>query len=188
MEEHREFAKIWFARSPLKDKNHIQQTQRDHFIEFDNIFGVLSLTANPKNYKMWEKYSNNHTGFCVGFDTSKMFKKLGGGGPVNYYNVLPTIYYNDSTEDEYSKQIFSKEIKWDFEEEYRTHKVYPQEATIEDRKIKIPKDCYKEIIFGARQSEIDRQSIISICKREYLNVEFFTQTFNENNEIIINKI
>lgn len=85
-------------------------------------------------------------------------------------------------------QVFSKETKHAFEEEYRTHKFYPQPATVADRRIKLPKDCYKEIIFGTNQSKVHKQEIISICKAQELIVEFFMETIHSNNEITIEKI
>jgi hypothetical protein len=187
-QQHRQFAREWFKKSPMRNKEHIKQLQNEHFSEFDNRFGVLSLTANPNLYTMWDKYSDKHQGFCVGFDTKKMFKNLGGGGEVIYYDKLPDILPFDSYEEEHFKQVFSKETKWAFEEEYRTHRFYPQLATVADRRIKLPKDCYKEIIFGANQSEVHKQEIISICQAQELIVEFFMETIHSNNEITIEKI
>lgn len=187
-QQHRKFARDWFKKSPMRNKEQTKQLQKEHFVEFDNRFGVLSLTANPKLYAMWDKYSDKHQGFCVGFDTKIMFKNLGGGGEVAYYDTLPDILPFDSHEVEHFKQVFSKETKWTFEEEYRTHKFYPKSATIDDRRIKLPKDCYKEIIFGAKQPDIHRQEIISICNDQGLEVEFYIETINDNNEITIDKM
>jgi hypothetical protein len=187
-QQHRKFARDWFKKSPMRNKEHIKQLQSEHFDEFDNRFGVLSLTANPRLYAMWDKYSDKHQGFCVGFDTKKMFKNLSGGGEVTYYDKLPDILPSDSYEEEHFKQVFSKETKWNFEEEYRTHKFYQKAATIADRRIKIPKDCYKEIIFGANLPDAHRQEIISICKEQSLAIEFHFETINDNNEITIDKI
>ncbi len=129
---------------------------------------------------MWNEYSENHQGFCVGFDTKKLFKSLGGGGLVVYDDDLPDILPFDSHEVEHFKQVYTKKEKWAFEEEYRTYKFYLQTATVDDRRIKIPKECYNEIIFGARQQESHRQEIISICKEQELEVEYYVETTNEN--------
>ena len=187
-QQHRKFARDWFEKSPLRNKEQVKYIQKEHFEEFDSRFGVLSLTANPKLLPMWKKYSNSHKGFCVGFDTKKMFENLGGGGEVTYYDELPNILHSDRFEIEHSKQVFSKEKKWSFEEEYRTHKFYPKIATDTDRRIKLPKNCYKEIIFGANMPDNDRNEIISICKNQGLDVEFYIENISENNEIIIEKM
>lgn len=187
-QQHRKFARDWFKKSSMRNMEYIKQKQKEHFTEFDNRFGVLSLTANPKLYAMWDKYSDKHQGFCVGFHTKKMFKNLGGGGEVAYYDKLPDILPFDSYEIEHFKQVFLKEKKWAFEEEYRTHRFYPKPATIEDRRIKLPKDCYKEIIFGAKQPDDQRQEIISICQDQELTVEFYIEKINVKNEITIYKM
>ena len=186
-QEHKEYAKGWYKKSPMRDKEYIRKLQADHFTEFDGRFGVLSLTANPKIYSMWEKYSDNHQGFCVGFDAKKMFKELGGGGEVLYYEALPDILPFDSHAEEHQKQVFSKEKKWTFEAEYRTHKFYEQAATLADRRIALPKECYTEVIFGAKQPEEHQHEIISVCKEQGLEVTFYIETIN-GEEITIEKM
>jgi hypothetical protein len=187
-QQHRKFARDWSKKSPLKNKESTQSLQKEHFEEFDSRFGVLSLTANPKLFAMWEKYSCSHKGFCIGFDTKKMFEYFGGGCDVVYYDELPDILPSDTFEVEHFKQVFSKENKWSFEEEYRTHKFYPQIATNSDRRIKLPKDCFKDIILGADMPVESRKEIISICKGQGLKVEFYIEKINNNNELSIEKM
>lgn len=177
--QHLNFAKDWLLNGPMRDKEYIERSQQEHFNQFDDRFGVLSLTANPENEKMWEAYSENHKGFCVGFDTKFMFKYLGGGGEVVYYDDLPIINAFDSFDIENFKQVFSKEMKWSYEEEYRTHKFYKSPASIDDRRIKLPKECYSKIIFGASQPENQREEIIEVCKEQKLNVEFYIESLNK---------
>lgn len=186
--QHRKYARDWTKRSPIRDKQHIKRMQEEHFQKFNERFGVLSLTANSKRPEMWNKYADAHSGFCVGFDSRTMFHQLGGGGNVEYYEELPNIMPSDNFETEHFKQVFSKESKWKFEEEYRTHKFYQSRATISDRRIKLTKDCYKEIIFGAKLPEEARLEIIEVCKCEGLKVEFYEETIGHNGEILITKL
>jgi hypothetical protein len=181
-QQHIDFANDGLANGPMRDKEYIEKAQQEDFNQFNDRFGVLSLTANPVNRKMWEEYSENHKGFCVGFDTKIMFKYLGGGGEVVYYDELPIINAFDSFEVEHFKQVFSKEKKWSYEEEYRTHKFYKKPATLDDRRITLPKECFREIIFGANQPENQREEIIQICSEQELNVKFFVESKN-NGEI-----
>jgi len=185
-QQHRKYAMECFKKSAMRNKKYVKEVQNEQFLEFDKRFGVLSLTANPQRTEMWEKYSDKHQGFCVGFDPKKMFNYLGGGGKVLYYDKLPDISPFDDFDEERTKQVFSKEEKWSFEEEYRTHKFYPNETTDEDRKIKLPIECFKEIIFGAYMPQDYKQQIISICKKKNLPVEFFSVVITEN-ELQINK-
>jgi hypothetical protein len=173
-EQHIKHAKEWTLNSPMKNPEHIKKTQEFHFQEFDKRFGVFSITANPVNLEMWNKYSDNGTGFCVGFDTLELFNHLGGGGLVNYCKKLPDIYHDDELEVEHFKQVFSKEMKWKFEEEYRTHKFYRNPAKLDDRRIEIPPTVFKEVIFGWNISKEYKAEIMQACSFQNLDVKFKT--------------
>lgn len=178
--QHKDFAEDWTKKSPLKDKNYTKKKQEEHFQEFDGQFGVLSLTGKCALSEMWVKYSDEGRGFCVGFDSAALFKHLGGGGIVNYYDELPQILHNDSFEVEYCKQIYSKEKKWEFEEEYRTHKFYAKPASISDRQITIPSEAYEEVIFGWQMAEPTRNEIKNVCAKQNLKVTFKENLFQDN--------
>lgn len=184
--QHLEYAQEWSFKSPMWDKEYVDKVQDNTNKKFDERFGVLSLTESPDNIDLWEKYSESHKGFCVGFNGKEMLRFLGGGGEVKYCDKLPDILWNDSFENEFVKQIFHKEKRWEIEKEYRAHKIYEQIATIEDRKIKLPKYCFTEIIFGANISEIDKKEIIQVCFKEGLNVDFYCSMIKEN-QIVIEK-
>lgn len=183
-QQHRAFAREWTKKSPMRRKENIRQLQEDHFQEWAARFGVLSLTANCSNLEMWSKYGNHGKGFCVGFKSNKLFPFLGGGGKVQYYKNLPDIYHDDNFEIEHAKQKFSKELKWEFEQEYRTHKFYPHLATIQDRQIIVPVDSFKEVIFGYAMDEEEKEEIKETCKEQDLNVDFKQCVF-ENEKIRI---
>ena len=104
-EQHDKFAKHWEKITPMKDPTYIRNRQIEHFNDFDNKFGVFSMTANPTIKKMWEEYSENHKGFCIGFNAKRLFKKIGGGGEVVYYDKLPTILPFDDFNTEHFKQV-----------------------------------------------------------------------------------
>ncbi|MGE0636570.1 MAG: DUF2971 domain-containing protein [Bacteroidia bacterium] len=184
MQQHDEFAREWFNKSPLHDKEYIKKLQQEHFLDFDDRFGVLSLTANPSNFAMWDKYSDHHKGFCVGFNAHKMFQHLGGGGEVMYFDKLPDILPFDNVETEHTIQVFSKEKKWEFEQEYRTQKFYPQPVTNAERQIKLPADCYTEIIFGAELTDKQQEEIKAVCNDQKLNVTYFIETVDYDKQTV----
>ena len=184
--QHEEFAKDWEKHTPMKDPEYIRQKQIEHFNDFDNKFGVFSMTANPTINEMWEKYSESHRGLCIGFNAKKLFKHIGGGGEVVYYNKLPTILPFDDFDTEHFKQVHSKEKRWSLEEEYRTFRYYKIAASNNDRKIFIPTECYTSIIFGEKQSENHRSEIIKTCKERGYNVNFYC-TMLIDNKVIIKK-
>ena len=136
---------------------------------------------------MWEKYSNNHSGICIGFDGSKMlrdFTKFGGGGEVIYYDDLPKIHPNEEFIDRAIKNIYSKLRKWDFEEEYRTHKLNLTGINNDWRKVAIEADVFKEIILGANIEKDDYEEIIGIRNRNFPNAKILQAELVRNDIIL----
>lgn len=172
-QQHRKYARDLFKKSPMHHLEHIREIQESHMKDFAVHHGVLSLTAIPNNYEMWTKYSENHLGICVGFNPILLFKSIGcAGGKVLYFDELPIIYPKDDYDVEYFKQIFCKEKKWEFEDEYRTIKLFNNGTTKEGRQIKLPKECYTEIIFGFSTRIESKVEIKKICEIQGLNVAF----------------
>lgn len=134
------------------------------------------------NLSMWLKYSENGKGFCVGFKNDMFFNYLGGGEHVFYVEKLPEIYHNDDRDTEFVKQVFFKEKKWEFEEEYRTHKFFENKATVKNRQIKLPQKCYKEIIFGWAMSNKSKNEIKEICFKNNFKISFIEMNF-ENGKL-----
>lgn len=178
--EHRKYASDWTKKSPLKDKKYIKEQQEIHYTKFDKRLGVLSLTAYPDNLDMWNKYANNGNGFCVGFDSIKLFEHVGGGGKVHYVEELPIIYYDDDNTTEQIKQIFFKETKWSFEKEYRTHKFNSTPMSTNDRTIVIPTEAFKTVSFGWNMMDNQKEEIVNICNEQDFHVKFVTQTRIKN--------
>lgn len=73
------------------------ETQRNlEFEALNQTFGILSTSLTSDNILMWSHYADNHKGFCVGFDSVKLFDTIKGkgmGGLVDYQKTypLPTI-------------------------------------------------------------------------------------------------
>ena len=187
MKQHQDIAKVQVINSTMKNQEEIKKMQEEHFFEFCKQFGVLSLTANCLRMDMWEKYSENHSGFCVGFKPKEMFLNFTGGGEVSYHENLPDIFHNDSFEMEYAKQIYSKEKQWEFEKEYRTHKFSQDPMSVGDRSVKLPKSCFARVIFGAKIPVQYREEIIKVCLAQDLKVEFFDAVISSNNAISLIK-
>ena len=163
--------------SPLRTEEGAKKAQEESEKEFDERFGVLCLTANPTNHKMWESYGDNYKGFCVGFHSELLFPHLGGGGAVDYVNELPIIYPKPrhSYEQQHLLLVFKKLEKWSFEEEYRTHKFYPYPVKIEDRLIQIPAKAYCEIILGKNMDKKISEELIGSLPEELKHVKIIKQ-------------
>lgn len=167
--QHRAEARLWTKNKVFKDKTQLENYRKYYNDEHDLRQGVLSLTAEPCLIEMWNNYSNNGKGFCIGYNARIMFEHLGGGAAVKYYDKLPIIlpkpFMNFHQKNHY--QIFCKERKWEFEREYRTIKFWENPASITDRQVKLPKEAYNKIILGENISEKNRTEIIEAVK-EYI--------------------
>lgn len=156
-------ARKQFKTALVSDNNKIKQFQNETFEEYNLRMGVLSLTGNPNNDKMWNKYADNKKGYCVGFDPLILFEHLGGGGIVHYVTELPIVYPQPihSHTDQLIYQVFYKEDKWAFEEEYRTYTFRPQPMTKEERIINVPAEAFKILILGEQMTKEDKEYILS---------------------------
>jgi hypothetical protein len=184
--QHREWAKGWARKSPIKNKARLLKFRDDEFNEYDKRLGILSLTANNSSSEMWNKYSNNQTGFCVGFHTKALFKFLGGGGPVQYVDELPTIKptpWHSFDEQRYLRE-FSKLRYWEFEEEYRTMIFGKDGLDADSRKRKLTADVYKEIIIGDKITNENKTKIEAIMKETLPNVIIRRQKISDNKIVI----
>jgi hypothetical protein len=143
-----------------------QQYQKFYFDQYFQRIGILSLTAEPCLDEMWKKYANDHKGFCVGYNSRILFEHLGGGAKVEYFDEMPILLPDPimNREEIRYKQVYFKERKWEFEQEYRTQKFWFDGATINDRNIKIPKEAFNTVILGKDMTKEDKLDITNAIK------------------------
>lgn len=168
-EQHIQFANHWAHHSPLANEE-IREHYQEYFRkEFSNTHGILSLCLNPNNDYMWKNYGDNHQGYCVGFEVSELASHCCSGGIVEYCEPIPSIdYVNDSLEVQIKKTLFSKSKEYSIEEEYRFLIMkLGQHLTDEDRVVKLPNNCFKEIYLGEKMSSSDRNEIMDIIASKY---------------------
>ena len=170
---YRSEARNLFKTAPIADNEKIKKLQEETFEEYNLRMGVLSLTGNPNNDRMWNKYADSMKGYCVGFDPLILFEHLGGGGMVHYCPELPKVYPEPkhSPTEQMFYQVFCKEEKWCFEEEYRTHTFRPQPMTNSDRIINVPADAFKTLILGKNMSKDDKADIVSNLHPDISEIE-----------------
>ena len=168
-QQRRIYARKWAVKSPLADPVRLKEHIKLLNTEFNERFGVLSMTSNPNNDEMWIKYANDHSGVCYGFNSKILFSCFcGGGGEVQYVKELPVIdFAEDDFEEKHIKNIFFKEDKWSFENEYRLHKMWNSKPTVNERNIKFPNDCLEEVHLGKLISENDKEHILNIEKFKF---------------------
>ena len=173
--------------SVLSSKSRIEEFQKQMAEDFDKRIGILCLTEHPDSFDMWNYYGKKHTGFCVGFDPKILFDYLGGGGKVIYNVEVPIIYPTPkhSIDEQLAFQIFCKEDKWSFEDEYRTFlSKMAQPLSLDDRKVEIPAEAYTEIIFGANMPEEWKEEIIAKLPSELKNIKIRHARLNGENVIL----
>ena len=172
-QQHRKFARYWTKVSDVNHPKIVKKFMDESVQEYNEREGILSLTENCNNDRMWDKYGDEGKGICIGYDTRIMFKHLGGGGPVTYCDVLPKIFPEPFMHyaEAMMNRVYYKTKQWSFEEEYRTKKFWPQPATILNRQIQLPPEAFKKIIFGDNISEYDKNEIITVVKEKIGNIE-----------------
>ncbi|ADQ78383.1 hypothetical protein Palpr_0221 [Paludibacter propionicigenes WB4] len=159
--QHRTHAKKMTNNNPFKNSTYIEIFHKGFFEDFSSQFGVLSLTGNPENERMWIEYANNHQGFCIGFNSEILFKYLGGGRVVRYYHELPIIYPTPkhSVNTQMNLEIYSKKIQYIEEEEYRTHRFSNDLLTEEERHIILPVEAFNCLILGRDMTPENKEDI-----------------------------
>lgn len=164
--QHREEARKFAKKGLFKDKLYLENYRNFYNEQHDLRHGVLSLTAEPCLNEMWDKYSNDGKGFCIGYNARILFDYLGGGGAVKYCDKLPIILPKPFMDfhQESNYLIYHKERKWEFEKEYRTIKFWKDPAPISARQIKLPKEAFNKIILGKNISEQHRAEITKAVK------------------------
>jgi len=159
--------------------------------------GVFSLTEDPANILMWTHYADNHRGFCLGFErrndnllgSQKLCKS------VNYVNEFPKLnidklsivakLYPSETnpkvdveiklhEPNLHNAIFTKAKAWSYEKEWR----YITDSG--GKAVKYPGNL-REVIFGLRCHESERNQVIHILKRHSLDNIAFKQIMSVKN-------
>ena len=176
-------ARVLYVRNQLSTAPIMDETTRESLIEalfsdYCKCHGVLSVTADPSNERMWDEYAKEHTGFCVGFDSAKLAMISGGGGPITYCDKLPAIYiWVDSPEVEYEKRVFFKERHWEFEREYRLNITWPLSAIDYEveRNIQLPEGCIVSVICGRNMKPSDMEELKRIVAVRHPKARFLQE-------------
>jgi len=158
-----------------------QQNDPKSILNFsrDEYYGVVSLCTNWNNKSMWQQYSDNNKGFCVGFYLEKLINTrfFDGGDLVNYVHELPKIKpgvafseYDKDLEKRAITRLFTKTIEWFVEEEYRLVKSFVNCNQPFQQNIQLPDSVFSEVILGIDISDNDKNEIIIECNKNRIPV------------------
>lgn len=168
-EQHDQEVRRLLIEGRLKNEEYIKSENQKSIEKLHDTFGVFSVTAVNDNILMWAHYSNDHQGFCVGFDSAQLFSYIGGAGcEVNYEEKYPTILPTEDLIIQMMKQTYTKASFWDYEIEYRLSKM-----EFANKTIIIPKEIITEVILGCKISESDEKDILKIISLELPHVKIF---------------
>ncbi len=148
---------------------------KDYYVKYvDSVnrdFGILSLTNKKNNLLMWSHYANCHKGFCIGFNSSKLFNLISGSlGKVFYDEKMPTVPLFDKLEIEgITKLLNTKSLDWAYEEEYRIIKSLAANSTFTFSDDSI----VEEVILGLNMSNENKKEIIDILKTNFPNTKIY---------------
>ena len=133
-------------------------------------FGILSLTDRFDYPKLWEVHGGNHTGICIAYNRQKLLNKIKGANLwVDYVSNMP-IYdgRSDDLETEIRKKFCSKyKDDFEWENELRMVKIYPDKETHPNRKISIPEEYIEAVYLGAKMPEKTKRKITELVREKY---------------------
>lgn len=142
--------------------------------------GVCSLAESGDIEDMWINYASNYSGYCIEYDMEN-FEYNDVLLPVIYENqketnivislvknILGQFIYILSNEqlnidrNQIIKLLTTKDLKWAYQKEWRL---------IGDANFKLIAPKINKIIIGSSVSKDDKNRMISICKKNQINVE-----------------
>lgn len=167
----------------LKDFDNGQVYLDESDIVESKNMGVLCLTHNPLNVKMWEQYSNNHTGLCYGFNTLSLYNDLSldkpvVAGKVLYCQVKPKWNPFDNPEIKIFRRIYTKDIKYSYEDEYRLRK-----SNIDNRAAIFENSTLKCVFLGAKMLDIDKEDVIATIKNKKIEIKIYECSLLNNGKL-----
>ena len=145
-------------------KNHLTEYAKrftDLYKQKGNLhFGIFCASTIWDNIQMWTYYSQNHTGFCIGFDLNRLldfipkFRSAKVMYSKEYPKIDPLITYNpNNISGDFIENCFksshSKAIGWKYEKEYRIFSnIFPEKYNNKKRLIQLDSKCFKSLYVG----------------------------------------
>ncbi|GAB3256187.1 DUF2971 domain-containing protein [Larkinella harenae] len=179
----------------------IEERKKEYYMLINHSIGVYCVCQSNDNISMWQGYANNNTGFCVGISLNDAFKTFHSNkiyfNPITYVKEsFPKLQWVAVTNDTFDQVLFNnvrnnftKYDKWRYEDEFRIvrmfDKDFPQEVTIAERVFRLPKSCFKEIVFGAEMDKNEIDEIVQVCKNEQLYVKYKQSKIRPDGTVVI---
>lgn len=118
-------------------------------------FGVSCFSEKNDDILMWAHYANKHQGICLVFSTASKF--FDGLVPVKYVPKRPAMSVLPKSNPDRVIELMSTKLNhWAYEEEWRLFRRF------KNRTYKYPKSALKQVIFGSRCSDSDRNLVLKL--------------------------
>lgn len=158
-----------------KDKKKFQENHDMKTLEmYDKHLGIISMSKIWNSILMWSHYSENHYGYCIGFNIEKLMNLncFGSWGEVEYDKDYPKIKpIEDEKNESFFKVVYSKAEEWGYEKEIRLSKINRMGYLLEDdRKVNYPVDVIEEIIIGLKSTDDCKNKIINFAEQHKIPV------------------
>jgi Protein of unknown function (DUF2971) len=144
--------------------------------KFYRDFGIYSLSAQKNNFLLWSHYSNSHEGFCIGFNSKKLFKQAQGHlGGVTYSKNFPSFKLFDDAIIFFIKYAFYKASIWSYEQEFRL-----MISQIPGKVMKLNSEIFEEIILGNKMKQTVKFEIIDLVKTNFPGIRIYDTILDKN--------
>lgn len=170
--------------SPFNNNDHRLDTEKIFRQKLNEQLSIFCASPYKNNSNLWSSFAGGDSGFCVGFNTLKMFdtkEVFGGGGDVCYYpsdkppKIRPFNLTEEETLSDMLKVIFSLPDVYDKEKEYRLFKM-----NMPNQKVLLNIDSFEEIILGENINPKAEKEIIEVSKTKFPNAEISKAKFNHH--------
>lgn len=145
-----------------------------HKYYIDQNIGVFCLSEDPKNILMWSHYADSHKGICIEFDIKRGGFFYNNLLPVQYKKHYPKFELSDYQKEEnmmftmHQQAICTKSVLWQYEKEWRV--IVDDGFGLKN----FDKNDVTKVIFGAKISDDDRDSLMTLFKNNgYINTKFY---------------
>jgi hypothetical protein len=122
--------------------------------------GIACFLSDYKNLLMWAHYADAHRGICLKFDVEEDARFFSPSKLVKYHVDYPVYDYLAERDEFVSKLFFTKSRDWEYEGEVRV---------LKNRKgnYEFKSSALKEVIFGCKISEEDKNTLTKILRVHY---------------------
>ncbi len=148
--------------------------------------GMLCLSARWDSTLMWSHYSNDHRGFCIGFDVNHPFFSTdyiaeGGWGPIQQVNYSANRHFvslKKLAPHEVLALLTTKHVDWSYEKELRLIRELNEGEQVNEAAdampivlFRVPHAAVREIYAGAKAPQALKDTLRTHAER--LNAKFY---------------